>query len=667
MEGLAVLLGIGAFVVLFIVPLVVLSRLSGLHAEIEELNRKISWMQHAMREQAGGAHKPAVAPSPAAEHTPVAPPAAPAVSEQPAMAAPPPAAGVPSANALASGGEPPPLAAAPAHTPPSTVDQVIEAIWNWLVIGEAYRKPGTSWEYAAATNWLLRIGIVIVLGGVAFFLKYSIEKGLLGPLGRVSLSVVAGLALIVFGVRLLFRRYHLLGQGLSGAGFVTLYFAFYAASPLYHLMGQAPAFVLMACVTAAAGALAVLYRTPMIAVVGLVGGYATPVMLSRGGGSELFFYSYVLLLGVGVLGVSLARRWLSLNVLGMVAAYGLAFAYCAHHHGAAHAFHGLLFLSAVHLLYLLSVVLGNLRRRMPTTVVEWLAVLLNAGLYWCWVMVLFHPAFGKAGTGLVALAMTAVYVALLYACLARKSDDRTFLDILLALSSVFLALSPVLLLPGDWLTLAWCLQALAMVWMARRSGSRLLDVLGLVLFALATVRGLCLDLYRLYGVEDPEVLRGLVFWREAGVRLLSFGALPAALLTARWLRRSSAFLAALWRPVLALALAQVWIYLTLESGVVALVYTPAFRHGAVTVVWTLFAFGLLFSGLRLRGPWLRGCGLALFALAVGKLLLVDLADLETLYRIVAFISVGVLLVLGSFVYLKYRSLFEPQPEGEDRA
>jgi len=668
MEVFAVLLGIAVFAILFIVPFVVLGRLSGLREEVEELNRKINSLHLLLREKAvkpaGHQPEPAAAlkpivPSPTSVPEPPPTPApVVAMASESAPSAPPAMPRPPSPSLNVEPSEPP---------PPSAADQVLGAIWNWLVIGEAYRKPGTSWEYAVATNWLLRIGIVTVLGGVAFFLKYSIEKGLLGPLGRVSLSVVAGLALIVFGVRLLFRRYHLLGQGLAGAGFVTLYFAFYAASPLYHLIGQASAFVLMACVTVTAGALAVLYRTPMIAVLGSVGGYATPMMLSQGGGNELFFYGYVLLLGVGVLGVSLVRRWPALNVLGMVAAYGLAFSYCSHHHGASYALRGLIFLSAVHLLYLLSVVLVNLRLRLRTAVVEWLAILFNAGLYWCWVLILFKPAFGKAETGLVALAMTAVYVALLYVGLARKTDDRTFLDLLLALSAVFLAMSPVLLLPGEWLTLAWCLQALTMVWIARRSGNNLLEVLALILFAWATIRGLAFDLHRLYGVHAPQTLKGLAFWQSAGVRLLSFGALPATLLTARWLKRADAFLAALWRPVLALALAQVWLYVTLESGLIARVYAPAFRHGAVTVVWTFFAFGLLFWGIRLRGPWLRGFGLALFALAVGKLMLVDLAGLETLYRIVAFISVGVLLVLGSFVYLKYRSLFEPDPEQADHA
>jgi uncharacterized membrane protein len=663
------MVGFAVIGIVFVIPVLLLVRVSAVLREVEALSARFRAFEAARKREFA---PPSVPASPAAVYPPpVALPerltaplqterlTAPLQTErltaprQAERAAPAPAAGVASGSGRASASgdhvqSPPPPA-------PTSAEALLEKAWNWLVIGEEYRQPGVSWEYAAATNWLLRIGLLVMLAGIAFFLKYSIEKGLMGPLGRVALSLAAGVGMICFGVRLLFRRYHLLGQGLAGAGFVTLYFAFYAASGMYHLLGQGPAFALMACVTVAAGVLAVTYQSAMIAVLGLVGGYATPVMIGDSGAGPLFFYSYVLLLGCGVLGVSVVRRWPALNVLGMLAAYLLAFLYCGRHLGQAQLLRGLLFLSGIHLLYLLSVVLINIRKRLPTTGVEWAAVFLNAGLYWCWVFLLFKPAFGKQETGLVALGLTAVYVALVYACVARKLSDKGLIGLFLALAAVFLALSPVLMLSGDWLTLAWCLQALAMLWLAERTGSGLLGQMAFALFALACARGMAWDLRRLYDTLQPESLRGAAFWRAAGLRLLTYGALPASLLAAWRLKRANAAAA----QVLGLVLAQVWLYVTLETGAVARVYAPAFRHSAVTVAWTLFAFALLFAGIRLRGPRLRWCGLGLFAAAVGKLLVLDLAGLDTLYRIVAFISVGVLLVLGSFVYLKYKALFEP--------
>ena len=162
------------------------------------------------------------------------------------------------------------------------------------------------------------------------------------------------------------------------------------------------------------------------------------------------------------------------------------------------------------------------------------------------------------------------------------------------------------------------------------------------------------DLDRFYDKSCPEDLTGVAFWKAAGLRALLCGVLPVTLTAAWRLVRTHRHAA----KILGLVLLQVWLLLTLETSLLARVFAPEFHDDAVTLVWTLFAFALLFSGIRLRGRWLRWCGLALFALAVIKLLFSDLNELATLYRIIAFISTGVLLVLGSFVYLTYKPLFE---------
>ena len=648
-ELLALMIGLGVIAILFVIPVILLARVSGLCRGMEELQRQLARLERRLNEPAKPAPKPEPrAGEPVSEAVPKPAPApklAPASVPLPLPAAP----QLHSVPARPAATEPP---SAPQEQ--NAVERAVAQAWNWFTIGEAYRKPGESWEYAAATHWLLRTGILIVLAGVAFFLKYSIEKGLMGPLGRVALSLAAGVALIVLGVRLLFKKYDLLGQGLAGAGFVMLYFAFYAASILNHLMPQPAAFGLMACVTAAAGTLAVLYRSLGIALLGVVGGYATPMMLGGSSANPLFFYAYVLALGAGVLGISWVRRWPVLNGLGMLAAYGLSFLFCSRHATADQLFNDLLFTSGVHLLYLLSVIVLHLRTQLKTGAFEWTALSLNAAIYWMWAFLLFKPVYGRQGAGLVALAVASVYVALVYACIRRAVLDRAALTLFVAFAAVFLAMSPVFMLTSHWLTFAWCLQALAMLWIAQRAGQPFLAKAAVALFALACARGLFVDLNRFYHALRPWRLTGAAFWQAAGLRALLCGVLPATLTAAWRLMRTHRHAA----KVTGLVLLQVWLLFTQEAWLLARVFAPGFRSGAVTLVWTLFAFALLFAGIRLRGRWLRWCGLALFALAVFKLLVSDLDGLATLYRIIAFISTGVLLVLGSFVYLTYKPLFE---------
>ena len=84
---------------------------------------------------------------------------------------------------------------------------------------------------------------------------------------------------------------------------------------------------------------------------------------------------------------------------------------------------------------------------------------------------------------------------------------------------------------------------------------------------------------------------------------------------------------------------------------------PGMESGGVSILWSLFALGLILAGIVKRVRTMRFVGLALFGIVVWKVFFVDLAQLEQLYRIVAFMLLGVLVLCGSFVYLKYRQTF----------
>ena len=93
--------------------------------------------------------------------------------------------------------------------------EILVKIWSWIAVGEEHRPAGYSLEYAVASTWLLRVGVVILVMGIGFFLRYSIDKGWIAPTGRVALAILVGVGLLVAGIRLLGTLYHLLGHGLD--------------------------------------------------------------------------------------------------------------------------------------------------------------------------------------------------------------------------------------------------------------------------------------------------------------------------------------------------------------------------------------------------------------------------------------------------------------------
>lgn|GEM_PF-4483537 len=96
--------------------------------------------------------------------------------------------------------EPVPQAAEPSRFE-LAARQILQEVWNWIIVGEGHRPEGVAIEYAVASNWLLRIGVLILVTGIGFFLKYSIDNGLLGEHARVALSLLAGAGMIIAGVR----------------------------------------------------------------------------------------------------------------------------------------------------------------------------------------------------------------------------------------------------------------------------------------------------------------------------------------------------------------------------------------------------------------------------------------------------------------------------------
>jgi len=149
------------------------------------------------------------------------------------------------------------------------------------------------------------------------FFKYSIERGLITPTMRVVLGTVVGIGSLIGSRWLRPRGYPYPAAALAGGGIVVLYGAFWAAHALYGLIGLVPSLVLMMLVTTAACLLAVADTSLIIAVLGLVGGFATPLLLSSGADRPIGLFGYVLLLDLGLLTVGYKRNWPALGLLSL--------------------------------------------------------------------------------------------------------------------------------------------------------------------------------------------------------------------------------------------------------------------------------------------------------------------------------------------------------------
>lgn len=153
-------------------------------------------------------------------------------------------------------------------------------------------------------------GFALFLGAV-FFVKLSIEQGWLPPEVRVAMGFLLGIGLVVGGVVLSRKRYAFQGQTLCATGIVTLYAMTFACRSIYHFDFFSPGATLavMVLITTTAFLLAVRLDARVVALLGMVGGFLTPSLLSTGQDNPLGLFTYIALLDLGLLAVALHRRW----------------------------------------------------------------------------------------------------------------------------------------------------------------------------------------------------------------------------------------------------------------------------------------------------------------------------------------------------------------------
>ena len=180
-----------------------------------------------------------------------------------------------------------------------------------------------SLEQTIGTRWVMIAGVISVIFAVGFFLKYAYDNALIGPWGRIAIAAAGGLAALIVGEVTRRRDYQIVAKGVTALGFAILYATVFSAYRVYHLIPATPSFALAILVTAGAMAYATILDEVLMAVLALLGGYLTPILLSTGQNLPVPLFLYVLILGLGAMGCAVYRKWPGVNLMCFFGTYGL--------------------------------------------------------------------------------------------------------------------------------------------------------------------------------------------------------------------------------------------------------------------------------------------------------------------------------------------------------
>ncbi len=176
--------------------------------------------------------------------------------------------------------------------------------------------------YFTGGNTLVRTGLLVLFVGVAFLLKYVAERTTV-PIEFRYIGVCLGaLGMLLLGWKLRKKRK---GYALSliGGGIGVLYLTLFAAMRLHGLLPAPLVLLLLVVIVVFSALIAIMTNSMALAIIGMIGGYAAPILTSTGSGSHVQLFSYYLLLNIGVFVTAWFKSWRILNVVGFIATFGI--------------------------------------------------------------------------------------------------------------------------------------------------------------------------------------------------------------------------------------------------------------------------------------------------------------------------------------------------------
>lgn len=347
-------------------------------------------------------------------------------------------------------------------------------------------KQKTAWEDFIGTNLLNKIGIAVLVIGISFGVKYAIDHQMLNPLTRIILGYVAGAILMMLAIRLK-KNYAAFSAVLLSGGIASLYFITYAAYDFYQFIPQLVAFVLMVLFTAFTVFAALQYKQQAIAVIGLVGAYAVPFLLSDGSGRVVVLLTYVGIINTGILFIAFKQDWRGLFRFAFVITWLIVFAWMVTDYRAEkHLWISLAFTLIYFIQFYLAFVVSKFISKQKLGIGDIALILSNSFIFYG----LGYGAISDYPEGDYFLGLFTAFNAILHfsVCLVLFYKLRQAKDIFYFVAGMvltFLTLAVPVQLEGNWVTAIWAFEAVLLFWIGRNKKFQVYEILSYPLLVLA--------------------------------------------------------------------------------------------------------------------------------------------------------------------------------------
>lgn len=367
-----------------------------------------------------------------------------------------------------------------------TPKQVYVPKKSWF---ETFKENNPDLEKFIGENLINKIGILILVLGISFFVKFAIDKEWINEPARVGIGILCG-SLVMAIAHKLKKNYAAFSSVLVAGAISIFYFTISIAFHEYHLFSQTVAFIIMVVITTFSTLVSVSYNRQELAVLSLIGGFAVPFMVSTGSGNYLVLFTYIAILNIGILAIAYFKKWKIVTILAF-AFTSLLFAvwYTRElydnklpHAGA------LAFATLFYFIFSITIVLNNIRNKGVFSIIEYFILVANTFFFFGMGMGIIHN-WGINFKGMFTLLL-AIYNLVYAIILYRKFGlDKNAIYLLIGLALTFVTLTIPIQFEGNQITLFWAAEAVLLFWLSQKSKikhfkSGAVIVQGLTLFSL---------------------------------------------------------------------------------------------------------------------------------------------------------------------------------------
>ena len=334
---------------------------------------------------------------------------------------------------------------------------------------ETFKENNPDLEKFIGENLINKLGILILVLGISFFVKYAIDKDWINEPARVGIGILCG-ALVMAVAHKLKKNYAAFSSVLVAGAISIFYFTIAIAFHEYQLFSQTVAFIIMIVITIFSVLVSVSYNRQELAVLSLIGGFAVPFMISTGSGNYVVLFSYIAILNIGILAIAYFKKWKIVTILAFVFTSLLFASWYTRelfdnklpHRGA------LAFATLFYFIFSITIVLSNIRNKGAFTVIEYFIMVANTFFFFGIGIGIIHN-WGIDFKGIFTLLL-AIYNLIYAGILYKKFGlDRNAIYLLIGLALTFVTLTIPLQFDGNQITLFWAAEAVLLMWLSQKS------------------------------------------------------------------------------------------------------------------------------------------------------------------------------------------------------